>query len=166
MPNTPVDLLPSQCILESTCCKACCVLCSAGMFMSGSDDGTVRHYDTRDPASTTTIPGMRTGEMVGKAYHALRHMQLASKSCSVAELTHAPLSRLCLISSLSSICYVLLFVFVHFPIRRCCCHILRCKAFCPSCSPTAAWCMQLTSGMSVLCEAEQRSAYTQWRLTP
>ena len=69
--------------------------------MSGSDDGTVRHYDTRDPASTTTIPGMRTGEMVGKAYHALRHMQLASKSCSVAELTHAPLSHLHLIFSLS-----------------------------------------------------------------
>ena len=42
------------------------------MFMSGSDDGTVRHYDMRDPASTTTIPGMRTGEMIGEAYHALK----------------------------------------------------------------------------------------------
>lgn len=41
------------------------------MFMSGSDDGTVRHYDTRDPASTTTIPGMRTGEMIGEAQHPL-----------------------------------------------------------------------------------------------
>ena len=50
--------------------------------MSGSDDGTVRHYDTRDPASTTAIPGTRTGELVGEAYPALRHMQLASKSCS------------------------------------------------------------------------------------
>lgn len=38
------------------------------MFMSGSDDGTVRHYDTRDPASTTTIPGMRTGEMIGRGF--------------------------------------------------------------------------------------------------
>lgn len=42
------------------------------MFMSGSDDGTVRHYDTRDPASTSTIPGMRTGDVIGEAYHALK----------------------------------------------------------------------------------------------
>lgn len=37
------------------------------MFMSGSDDGTVRHYDARDPASTTTIPGLRTGDLIGNA---------------------------------------------------------------------------------------------------
>lgn len=42
-------------------------VCTADMFMSGSDDGTVRHYDVRDPASSTTIPGMRTGEMIGEA---------------------------------------------------------------------------------------------------
>lgn len=42
------------------------------MFVSGSDDGTVRHYDTRDPASTTNIPGMRTGEMIGEAHHAFK----------------------------------------------------------------------------------------------
>lgn len=40
---------------------------SADMFVSGSDDGTVRHYDVRDPASATTISGMRTGEMIGEA---------------------------------------------------------------------------------------------------
>ncbi|KAL3147614.1 hypothetical protein ABBQ38_014665 [Trebouxia sp. C0009 RCD-2024] len=39
------------------------------MFMSGSDDGTVRHYDVRDPASSTTIPGMRTGEMIADQRH-------------------------------------------------------------------------------------------------
>ena len=36
--------------------------------MSGSDDGTVRHYDTRDPASMNSIPGMRTGDVVGKSH--------------------------------------------------------------------------------------------------
>ncbi|DBB01012.1 TPA: hypothetical protein ACH3X1_000915 [Trebouxia sp. C0004] len=34
------------------------------MFISGSDDGTVRHYDTREPASTSSIPGMRTGDVL------------------------------------------------------------------------------------------------------
>lgn len=59
-------------MLSLTCCRFYSVLYCAGMFMSGSDDGTVRHYDTRDPASTSTIPGTRTGEMIGKAYHALK----------------------------------------------------------------------------------------------
>ena len=36
------------------------------MFMSGSDDGTVRHYDTREPASANSIPGMRTGDVLGE----------------------------------------------------------------------------------------------------
>ncbi len=39
------------------------------MFISGSDDGTVRHYDTREPASTSSLPGMRTGDVLGR-YHA------------------------------------------------------------------------------------------------
>lgn len=39
--------------------------------MSGSDDGTVRHYDSRDPA---TIPGMRTGDILGES--AVRVMNL------------------------------------------------------------------------------------------
>ena len=41
----------------------------AVMFISGSDDGTVRHYDTREPASTSSIPGMRTGDVLGKPVH-------------------------------------------------------------------------------------------------
>ncbi len=41
----------------------------AVMFISGSDDGTVRHYDTREPASTSSIPGMRTGDVLGKTAH-------------------------------------------------------------------------------------------------
>ena len=41
----------------------------AVMFISGSDDGTVRHYDTREPASTSSIPGMRTGDVLGKPAH-------------------------------------------------------------------------------------------------
>ena len=39
---------------------------AAVMFMSGSDDGTVRHYDTREPVSASSMPGMRTGDVLGK----------------------------------------------------------------------------------------------------
>ncbi|KAL0047044.1 hypothetical protein WJX82_004928 [Trebouxia sp. C0006] len=39
------------------------------MFISGSDDGTVRHYDTREPASTSSIPGMRTGDVLADQRH-------------------------------------------------------------------------------------------------
>lgn len=34
--------------------------------MSGSDDGTVRHYDTRDPESSSSLPGMQSGDVVGQ----------------------------------------------------------------------------------------------------
>ncbi|DBA77747.1 TPA: hypothetical protein ACH3X2_008439 [Trebouxia sp. C0005] len=39
------------------------------MFISGSDDGTVRHYDTREPASANSIPGMRTGDVLADQRH-------------------------------------------------------------------------------------------------
>ena len=47
--------------------------------MSGSDDGTVRHYDTRESShtnSTNSLLGMRSGDILGK-----RCMLCVSDAC-------------------------------------------------------------------------------------
>ena len=59
------------------------------MFISGSDDGTVRHYDTREAASTSSIPGTRTGDVLGES----------SQSCT-SLLCHSSLLAVCHTSSL------------------------------------------------------------------
>ena len=42
-------------------CLACA---SVDIFVSGSEDGTARHFDLRD--SSQHIPGLRTGDIIGE----------------------------------------------------------------------------------------------------
>lgn len=57
----------------------------AVMFISGSDDGTVRHYDTREPASANSIPGMRTGDVLGKPDHPAKNQLGGLCTCLLLE---------------------------------------------------------------------------------
>ena len=61
--------LPAHCMLCFVLLLRLAGCFPAVMFISGSDDGTVRHYDTREPASTSSIPGMRTGDVLGEPAH-------------------------------------------------------------------------------------------------
>lgn len=84
--STAVACQPDQLCLLSVCLSVS-QLCgyAAVMFMSGSDDGTVRHYDTREPASANSIPGMRTGDVLGEQLQSYSWAKLVCLIVSSAE---------------------------------------------------------------------------------
>ena len=67
------------------------------MFVSGSDDGTARHFDMRESIGCQDAYGLRTGDIIGEEvafllghlpacneYNLMQVLQLANNSISVS----------------------------------------------------------------------------------
>lgn len=57
-----------------TCQHALSVRASADLFVSGSDDGTARHFDTRESVSSQDAADVRKGDIIGEQRNAFHHI--------------------------------------------------------------------------------------------
>ena len=61
-------------------CRSACAF--ADMFMSGSDDGTARHFDMRESTGPHDVYGLRTGDIIGEEVtFVLGHLPACKASC-------------------------------------------------------------------------------------